>query len=214
MNRLELIASLTKGYKSIADIGSDHGYVCIDAVKNYGVLEAYACDINEGPLENALKNINHNNLSNRIKTVLSDGLKGINEEVECYTICGMGGVLIKSILSSSLDKALKAKALILEPNNEEAILREFLVNNGFKIDNELIIKDKKHYYEIIIVSPGKEEYDELDIIYGPCLRREKNDIFLEKWNKRLNILEASLLKANNSSKELIMDKIKKIKEAL
>ena len=41
MNRLETISALTKGYDTIADIGSDHAYVCIEAVKKYGVKDFY-----------------------------------------------------------------------------------------------------------------------------------------------------------------------------
>lgn len=215
MNRLELISSLTKGYTSLADIGSDHGYVCIESVKKYGVSCAYACDINEGPLLNAKKNITLNNLDNKIKTILSNGLINFNEDVECYTICGMGGVLIKDILSASLDKALKAKCLILEPNNEEAILREFLLNNGFTINNEIIIKDKKHFYEIIVVSPGVSSYyNDLDLMFGPILRKEKNNLFISKWNNKLKILKNNYSKANSESKIELDKKIKLIESVL
>lgn len=215
MNRLELIASLTKGYKSLADIGSDHGYVCIEAVKKYGVLEAYACDINEGPLLNALNNIKKNNLDDKIKTILSDGLKNFSYDVECYTICGMGGVLIKDILQSSLSKAKKAKILILEPNNEESVLREFLYENEFCIVNEIIIKDKNHHYEIILAIPNESmKYTDLDILFGPFLRKEKNEIFIEKWTKKLNILKTSYRFAKDESKNKIEEKIKLIESVL
>ncbi|MGM9971324.1 MAG: tRNA (adenine(22)-N(1))-methyltransferase [Anaeroplasmataceae bacterium] len=215
MDRLDVIASLTKGYKTLADIGSDHGYVCIEAIKKYGVEKAYACDINEGPLLNAMNNIKHYNLTNNIKTILSDGLKNFNDDVECITICGMGGVLIKRILTESLEKAFKAKTLILQPNNEEAVLREFLLNNGFSIKHEIIIKDKKHFYEILVCIPIKcDGYSKKDIDFGPCLRAEKSPIFIEKWTKKLDILKNNYDKASESKKKELNEKIKTIEEVL
>lgn len=215
MNRLETISALTKGYDTIADIGSDHAYVCIEAVKKYGVKKAYACDINEGPLINAKFNISYNHLNDKIETVLSNGLKDFNEFVDLYIIAGMGGRLIKDILNDSLEKALKAKALILEPNNEEALLREFLFKNNFSISKEIIIKDGKHYYEIMVVNPLKTlDYNNLDILFGPILRREKSNVFIEKYTNKLNMLEDNLKKASDKGALVIKEKIDLIKEVL
>ena len=40
MNRLDLIASYTKGSKVVCDIGCDHAYALIDAITKYGVEKA------------------------------------------------------------------------------------------------------------------------------------------------------------------------------
>ena len=58
MNRLDLIASYTKGSKIVCDIGCDHAYALIDAINKYGVEKGIPADINEGPLNNAIKTIN------------------------------------------------------------------------------------------------------------------------------------------------------------
>ena len=57
MNRLDLIASYTKGSKIVCDIGCDHAYALITAIREYGVEKGIAADINEGPLNNAIKSI-------------------------------------------------------------------------------------------------------------------------------------------------------------
>ena len=62
MNRLDLIASYTKGSKIVCDIGCDHAYALITAIREYGVEKGIASDINEGPLNNAIKSIKSNNL--------------------------------------------------------------------------------------------------------------------------------------------------------
>ena len=215
MNRIDYITSLATGYKSLADVGCDHAFISIKALKNYGVKKAYALDINDGPLENARMNVKSNGLEDNIEIIKSDGLTNLNDAVECIIIAGMGGVLISKIINDSLEKVNHSKKLILSPNNEEAILREYLSNNGFKISDEHIIQDAGHYYEIIEAIPlENEKISNIDILFGPILRKKKDDLFIKKYSKKLDVLESSLAKCNESSKKEIEDNIKLLKEIL
>lgn len=215
MNRIDYITSLATGYKSLADVGCDHAFISIKALKNYGVKKAYALDINDGPLENARMNVKSNGLEDNIEIIKSDGLTNLNDAVECIIIAGMGGVLISKIINDSLEKVNHSKKLILSPNNEEAMLREYLSNNGFKISDEHIIQDAGHYYEIIEAIPlENEKISNIDILFGPILRKKKDDLFIKKYSKKLDVLESSLAKCNESSKKEIEDNIKLLKEIL
>ncbi len=214
MDRLSYITSLLDGYDSVCDVGTDHGFVPINAILNYNLKKAYALDVNEGPLDNAKKNILKNSLEDKITTILSDGLKNFTYDVDVIVIAGMGGALIKDIIASSLSKALKAKALILSPNKEEDIVREFLVNNGFKIQFEHILKDNNHFYEIIKAVPGEMELNQVDISFGPILRKEKSDLFIEKWTLKKKIFEEASQKCQNDKKKSLEQKIKEIEGVL
>lgn len=57
MERLDFIASLTKGANSVVDVGCDHAYTLIKAIKNYDVLNGVGIDIAQKPLECAKENI-------------------------------------------------------------------------------------------------------------------------------------------------------------
>lgn len=215
MTRLDYITSLLSEYNSVCDVGTDHGFVPIKAVKDYNISKAYALDINEGPLDNAKKNIIDEGLDDKIECILSDGLKDFCYHADAIVIAGMGGILIKTILKESLSKAKEAKALILCPNKEEPLLRDFLVNNGFIIASEHILFDRGHYYEIIKAIPGNMEYNDLDILYGPFLRKEKSKEFIDKWNIKLSQLLKAYDKCNNLDKKNdILNKINAIKEIL
>ena len=215
MTRLDYITSLLKEYNTIADVGTDHGFVPISAIKDYNLSHAYALDINDGPLLNCKQNIMLEGLMDKIDIIKSDGLKEFDKIVDAIVIAGMGGELIKKILSDSLPKALKAKALILSPNKEEDLLRKFLINNGFVIALEHIIYDHNHFYEIIKAIPGDGIiYSELDIKYGPYLRREKSDEFIRKWTRKLHQLELAYKNSGEEKKEMILSKINSIKEIL
>lgn len=215
MTRLDYITSLCSQYNSLVDVGTDHGFVPIKAIRDYNLSYAYALDINEGPLLNAKNNIAKEGLGDKIETILSDGLLSFDKNVDAIVIAGMGGILIKKIIEASLDKALSSKALILSPNKEEALLRKFLINNGFVIEAEHILKEKGHYYEIIKAIPGKNNYTSLDILYGPYLRIEKSELFISKWKGKLQILEEAYKACSTMEKKnQILDEINSIKEVL
>ncbi len=203
MNRIETLASLTKGSKKICDIGCDHGYVVIEALNNYGVQKAIASDINEGPLNQA--KINAKGLKDRIEFVLSDGFDKIDEDFDSAIIAGMGGILIKDIINKSLNK-LKGKKIILQANSDRPLLRKFLNENNFKITNEIALLEQNKYYEIIVAEEGREELDEFDIEFGPLLRRNKTDIYIKHYENEFNNLEKII--KSITDKEKLEEKLK------
>ena len=129
MDRINLLASLCKDSNVVCDVGCDHAYVLVKALQEYNCERGIASDINAGPLSAAKDNIKAFNLEDRIDTVLSDGFKSINLYFDTAVIAGMGGNLIKSILEESLSK-VKDKKLILEPQNDQPLVREFLMKKG------------------------------------------------------------------------------------
>ena len=63
-------------------------------------------DVADGPFAAAKKSVNESNLTEVIEIRKGDGLSVIseNDQVDCVTICGMGGSLITSILENDKDK--------------------------------------------------------------------------------------------------------------
>ena len=191
MKRLELIASLTKGSKKLLDIGCDHAYSLIYAIKNYGVEYGIASDINDGPLENAKNNIKLNNLDDKIKIVKSDGLKNINDDFDTLIISGMGGNLIINILEDSLSK-IKNKKLIIEANSDNYLVRKYLTSNNFKIIDEYAFYDSDKYYEVDVFEAGNLFYTKYELKYGPILLNKKEPEFLNEIKNKLQKLEEYL----------------------
>lgn len=198
MHRIDLLASLCSGSKVLCDVGCDHAYVLTLALEKYNVSFGIAADINEGPLKSAKENVSSLGLTNRVKFILSDGFKNINDSFDTAVIAGMGGNLIKNILESSYDK-IKDKKLILEANNDQKTVRLFLMNNGFKIEDEFAIYDNNKYYEIIVATPGNVKYDNKEILYGPVLIKKKPDAFITFYKRKIELLNNVILKANQAS---------------
>ena len=197
-DRLQAITFFVPYNSKVIDVGTDHALLPIYLIENDLVCNPIiASDNKYGPLETAKKNIEVYDLKDKISICLSDGLKDIEADFNCVIIAGMGGSLISKILNDSKEKLIKAKTIILQPNNSEYVVREFLKNNHFKIVNEMIVYEDDHYYTIIVAEHGENDYDEYDLLYGPILRREKSINFMDMLNKKADKLYEIIQKYQN-----------------
>lgn len=199
--RLQAIADLIIKYKQgeiLADIGTDHAYLPCYLVKENVINKAYACDIASGPISASIETIQENQLQKQVIPLLGSGMNPIiDKKVDMISICGMGGKLTIDILDEHFSY-LDDKRLILQSNVGLEVLREYLFLHQMKILDEGIVKDAHHIYEIIVCEKVKEtfNYNEQDILFGPCLRKQKDPLFYEKWNYQLNI-QKNILKSLN-----------------
>lgn len=188
--RLQAIYDLVPQSNVIADIGSDHAFLPIALVLNGKVTRAYASEVNEGPYEATVKNIEKHGVSNYVIPVLSDGISELEKDVNTISICGMGGSLIVDILDKDKEKLEHVTTLVLEPNNNEENVRIWLMNNGFEIAFENLIEEEGRYYEIISAVKGSANYSKEELFFGPVLLKEKSETFVTKWsNHREHLLK-------------------------
>lgn len=161
-NRLKKCADLVSCGSKIADIGTDHAYIPIYLMLQRKISHAIACDIGEGPLKNAEKNIKNYGFENNIETRLSDGFSNIKEnEADEIIIAGMGGNMISNILNNCPWKNKFKKRFILNPMKYEEKLHEFLFSNGYEIQNEIAVKCSGKPYLIIDAHFTGEKYNPL-----------------------------------------------------
>ena len=135
---------------TVADIGTDHAFVPIELAKRG--KKVIATDANKGPLVSAERNVLKYGLD--IELRLGSGLSPLSAgEAEEIIIAGMGGELIKTIISDDIDKALSSR-LLLQPMNSQAELRQFLIENGFRIAAEDLAKEGRRVYNLMIAEKG------------------------------------------------------------
>ena len=154
--RLEgILTLLSKQHtECLVDVGCDHGYVSMEAVSRGFSDRALACDINRGPLSIAESNISGAGLSDRVSTRLSDGLRSVDMEdmgSEPTLVCaGMGGGLIRDILSYDPSRTRRFSRLLLSPQSEPELVRGLFIKElPFEIRDELWLKDEGKFYVII-----------------------------------------------------------------
>ncbi len=145
--RLNAVASLVKSGSSVADVGTDHGYIPVYLVKNNISPFAVAMDINEKPLASCKALVKEEGLEDIVQTRLSNGLEKLNKgECDTVIIAGMGAELIVDILSNC--DFVNELHLILQPMTHPELARKYLFDNGFEINNDFIVTDGKHSYSI------------------------------------------------------------------
>ena len=149
--RLETIANMVQNGRGLIDVGTDHGYLPVWlAQRGYtGVL--YASDINSSPLASARKTAREAALAeDRIEFLLCDGLDSCPpERIDTIVIAGMGGDLICRILDRAEWVLDGAYTLILQPMTKAEVLRYWLVNNGFCLAEEKLVRDGTILYQVI-----------------------------------------------------------------
>lgn len=192
--RLYAVAGLVTEGASVADIGTDHGYVPIYLVERGIAGKVIAMDVNQGPLNRARMHIVGHGLGDRIETRLSDGLARIRPgEVDTVIASGMGGPLTIRILQEGKEVADQLNALILQPQSEICRVRRFLTENGYRIEQEdMVLEDGKYYPVMRVVHGTKEPYEEWEYLYGKRLLEARHPVLLEFLKRELRIKESIL----------------------
>lgn len=192
--RLHAVASLVTEGASVADIGTDHGYVPIYLVKNNIASKVIALDVNRGPLERARMHIIGYGLKGQIETRLSDGLKNVEPgEVDTMIAAGMGGALVIKILSDSKAVTDTLTECILQPQSEIAKVRKYLCKNQWKIIAEDMVEEDGKFYPMMKVVHGEPEpYERYEYICGKKLLENRHPV-LEKYLRREQSVKESIL---------------------
>ncbi|MCR5278445.1 MAG: class I SAM-dependent methyltransferase [Lachnospiraceae bacterium] len=210
-DRLCKLCEVTPTCDSLADIGCDHGYVSIELVKTGKAKRVLAMDVNEGPLERAKENIASAGLSDVIETRLSDGLHNVENDrlFDTILIAGMGGRLIRDILSEGSAKVSKATCLVLQPQSEIFLVREYVLDAGFVIESEYCVKDRGKFYFILICRRSKSKVCEADPFffeYSRKLLEERDEVYRQYLSKSLEAVAKYLEQAGDRSDKLKADK--------
>lgn len=211
--RLLTASKYIKGFKYLADIGTDHAKLPIFCVENNYVDKAIASDNKLKPLENAISNIEKAGLKNYIIANLAEGMVNLDKAVDIVSILGMGGRMIVSILSEA--DLTSIKRLVLSANSENENLRDFLEKNNWCIIDEELVKENNKYYQIVICEPGKMDLSPIEKEFGPKIIQSKSLIFQEMILKTIKKLEQAVVKAsNNKTKDSIKKRIAELEEVL
>jgi len=202
-DRLNLIKDLVLEGKSVADIGTDHGYIPIELLREAKVPYAILADINEGPLKIARKNLFEANIpSKKFDLRQGNGLDVLKDaEVSSVIIAGMGGELIAAILAANINKSHSFERLILQPRTRSNELRVFLSNASFAFEDYRLVKEKERICEIFVVKPtDKILPQDTDLISKFLIK--KNDPLLKDFvDHKIHSTKMVLESLKNSNTE-------------
>lgn len=143
-SRLEAVFSIVPTADVIADIGTDHGYLAVELINRGTAKRVIAGDVHKGPLDSAKSYIKSIGLEDRIDCRLGDGLQVTQiGELNGAICCGMGGFLMRDIVKKGPERL---EFYVLQPQNGQSELRQYMVTQGYHIIKEIIIKDMGKLY--------------------------------------------------------------------
>ena len=140
----------------------------------------------KGPLARAKEHILQYGLEKYIETRLSDGLKEIRQgEGDTLVIAGMGGPLMEKILTEGKEVLGGFRELILQPQSDIGHVRQFLLQNHWRIVVEDSVLEDEKYYFIMKAVPGRQEpeWNKEETEFGGLLLEMRHPV-LEAYLKR------------------------------
>lgn len=192
--RLLACAELVPPCETVADVGTDHGYLGIHLLRTGRCSRVIAADLREKPLSKAMENAARYGVADRMRFVQSDGLHNIEPGSFQTLVCaGMGGDLITQILRHAPWLCNPAYTLVLEPQSSGNDLRRCLGEDGFAIVRERLVRDGGFLYGVMQIrygcgkplTPG-EQY------VSPALRSERDPLYPEYLTRIRNALERTV----------------------
>ncbi|MBR4162522.1 MAG: SAM-dependent methyltransferase [Solobacterium sp.] len=196
-HRMIEIAKMVKTGMAVADIGTDHAFLPIYLVENGISPHVYACDVREGPLAIARRNIASAGLSGKIDTILCDGFEKVPADAEIAVIAGMGFYTARKIIEDAAEKIQGFKEIIVEVNRDVVQLRQWISEKKYTVTQEKYIFDKGHdYIAIAFCTDLSAPLSEEEIITGTALLEKSDPLYqayccrqIEKIKKILSVCQ-------------------------
>nr|WP_238349480.1 tRNA (adenine(22)-N(1))-methyltransferase TrmK [Pseudomonas sp. SWRI179] len=211
--RLERVAAHMPAGAHLADIGSDHAYLPVALLRRGVIATAVAGEVALTPLRAAERTVVENDLEQRISVRLANGLAAIEPEdgITAISLCGMGGETIRDILDSGKARLSGRERLILQPNGGEQPLRQWLMENGYRILCEELLRENRFYYEIIVAErAGPVAYTAEELYFGPLQLQARTPVFLAKWQRLLRQKQKTLISLAKARQAVPEEKLQEI----
>ena len=149
--RLQKIADRINEGETMADIGTDHGFLPIYLIENDISPSVIMTDVSRPSLMKGSDNLDMLGADrDRSDFRVGDGISVLKSgETDAVVIAGMGGMLIRDIMSVDMDHTCSFRKYILQPRTRQGHLRKWLLENGFTIIHEDLVEEGRFIPEII-----------------------------------------------------------------
>lgn len=215
-NRLEAVARLLSKDLVVADVGTDHGYIPIYLIETGKCKNAFAMDINAGPLLRAKGHIAEHGLEKQIEVRQSDGVKALNVgECDSVIVAGMGGALAIKIMEEGKTIFKSLKEFVLQPQSELEKVRLYLCENAYRIvDEDIVFEDGKFYPMMKVVNEQSESYRDVEFRFGKLLLKQQHPVLKAFLDKELKKKETIIKNLHSVEGEHIEVRIQELKDEM
>lgn len=210
--RLQSILDAIQGFDTVYDIGTDHAFLPIEAVKQGIVSNAVAVDNKKGPASLAQRNIKAAGFEDRIRVIVADGLNALDETCDVAVMAGVGGATIRDVFKDH--DTLNLKRFVFQPNTHVDRVR-MLTDYGYRIIDETVVHVQGVYYVIIVMEKGTMRLNEHTRLFGPILLKKRPKAFLSMLESERDYIAGALASLPKHVKaEALKKRLLKIEEVL
>ncbi|MCF5706371.1 tRNA (adenine-N(1))-methyltransferase [Pseudomonas syringae] len=215
--RLERVAAHVPADARLADIGSDHGYLPVALMRRGLIAAAVAGEVAVTPFYAAQRVVRENDFEQRIAVRLANGLAAIEpgDSITAISLCGMGGETIRDILQAGKARLSGTERLIMQPNGGEQPLRLWLMENGYRIVREDVLRENRFDYEILVAEPtGPVTYTAEQLYFGPLQLQARTPAFLAKWQRLLHQRQKTLISFAKAKQGVPEQKLQEVEQQI
>lgn len=150
--RLQSLLDALPRAVAVADIGSDHGFLAVEAVRQRN-CSVVASDIVAGPLSQTRAWAARRGV--KIDLRQGDGLAVLRPgEVHTVVMAGMGGDTMAQILNRSGAALTTFPHWIFQPMTRPETLRECLCQRGLRVSREWVVEEEERFYVFLTAHWG------------------------------------------------------------
>lgn len=209
--RLKCCADFIKKGEIVLDVGTDHGYLPLYLLEAGICSKIYASDINEGPLNKAISNIEKYGYAENTVFYLRDGIGNCPSDVTTVVIAGMGGETAAGIIKNA--SFVSYPQIIIQPQSKIKELKEALYSISYNIDDAVLCKDGDRLYIVYKCSHAEEITTDYTEIVDELLF-SNNDPLLVKYIKKIKKLCEKRLNGLLNSESSLSGEIEEAKKEL
>ena len=211
-DRLLACADFVRPGSRVADIGCDHGYLGIHLLTQGIAASMIEADINEGPLQSAMRNADKFGVRDQMTFYLSDGAKNIPRDFDTLVCAGMGGDTMIHILEDAPWLRNDHYRLILQCQSKTPMLRSYLSEKGWQISRELVMRDGRFLYTVMEVlwQPDAPRLTLAQTYISPALLENSGEALREYYDRIVEGLRLAVTHQQDAEKKAILEELENL----
>ena len=211
-DRLLACAGFVRPGSRVADIGCDHGYLGIHLLTQGIAASMIEADINEGPLQSAMRNADKFGVRDQMTFYLSDGAKNIPRDFDTLVCAGMGGDTMIHILENASWLRSDRYRLILQCQSKTPMLRSYLSEKGWQIARELVMRDGRFLYTVMEVlwQPDAPRLTLAQTYISPALLENSGEVLREYYDRIVEGLRLAVTHQQDAEKKAILEELENL----
>ena len=204
--RLQACCGFITPGSRIADIGCDHGYLGIHLLLSGKAVSVIASDVNQQPLDSALRNAHKYGVADKMSFYLSDGVRAIPRDFDTLVCAGMGGDTMISILEAAPWLRSSQYRLVLQCQSKTPMLRSYLSEKGWRITEESVLRDGKFLYTVMEVywEPTYPRLSAAEAYFPPALMENPGEALPDYFRWVTGGLQIAVSHQNDPAKAQIL----------